>query len=77
MEIKKKTLEQIIEKEKAMRVEDGDYGIIACKRSIASTQKYFNKSLYQQLEEYVNRANSDVFFNDRMVLACWEMINEQ
>ena len=73
----RKTLEQILENEKAHRVEGGDYGVNACKDSIRMTAKYTQKSLYQLLEEYVQRANADVFFNDRMVLACWELINEQ
>lgn len=72
----KVTLEKILEKEKARRHEDGDFGIKACKESIEFQVKYFKQSLYQLLEEYVERANKDIFFNQAMVLACWEMINE-
>ena len=72
-----KTLEQIIAMEQRVRTEDGDFGIAACKNSIKFSQEFFGKSLYQQLEEYVNRANEDMFFNKAMVLACWEMINER
>lgn len=71
-----KTLEQIIEKEKKNRKENGMFGIKACKESIIYERDVFHKSLYQQLEEYVKRANEDVLFNDAMVLACWELINE-
>lgn len=89
-----KTLEQILEKENAIRHEDGDYGIKACKESImeqikmhekwnseagtyeeVSNKKKWNTSLFVLLEEYVIRANTEVFFNDAMVLACWELIN--
>lgn len=78
-----KTLEQILEQEKAHRHEDGDFGIKACKASIKAdceaVKKYYGESaelnLYSRLEEYVKRANEDVFFNKAMVLACWEMIN--
>ena len=70
------TLNQIIEYEKAHRVEDGMFGMEACKRSCKNMVEY-GESLYQQLEKYVKRANEDVFFNKRMVLACWELINEQ
>lgn len=76
-----KTLEQILEKEKANRHEEGDFGIKACKRSIKwqiEFEKKYNKvdlSLYTLLERYVRRANEDKFFNDAMVLACWELIN--
>ena len=73
----KKTLEQIIEKEKKYRVEGGDFGINACKKSINFSKNAFGKSYYEQLEEFVKRANEDVFFNSAMVLACWELINEQ
>lgn len=75
------SLEQILEKEKANRHEEGDFGIKACKRSIKwqiEFEKKYNKvdlSLYTLLERYVRRANEDKFFNDAMVLACWELIN--
>lgn len=83
-----KTLKQIIEKEEKIRAEKGIYGIEACKESILeeiernkewnkiyNTDKY-TTSLYVLLEEYVKRVNEDIFFNDTMVLACWELINE-
>ena len=76
-----KTLEQILEKEKANRHEGGDFGITECKRSIKwqiDFEKKYNKvdlSLYELLERYVRRANEDAFFNGAMVLACWELIN--
>lgn len=71
------TLEQILEKEKAKRYEGGMFGIAACKESIKFDVEFDKKSLYQLLEEYVKRANEDVFFNKGMILACWELINEQ
>lgn len=83
-----KTLKQIIEKEQQHRVEDGAFGIKACKESILEEierNKKWNKecesnefptSLYMLLEKYVKRANESWFFNDAMVLACWELINE-
>lgn len=84
-----RTLEQIIEKEKQTRQENGDFGIKACKESIleeiywhekwnlqGQTNKY-NTSLYVLLEKYVKRANEDIFFNNAMVLACWELINNK
>ena len=71
------TLEQIIKSEKKNRREEGMFGIKACKESIEWDVKYSKKSLYMLLEEYVTRANEDVFFNKGMVLACWELINEQ
>ena len=84
-----KTLLQIINKEKKIRKEKGEFGINACKESILSSirtnkmlnEKYgrndYNTSLYVLLEKYVERANKDVFFNDTMVLACWELINNK
>lgn len=70
------TLKQILEKQEKRRNENGDYGITACKESIKQQMEWDNKSLYQLLEEFVERANKDIFFNNAMVLACWEMINE-
>ena len=75
--MKKVTLEQIIENEKAHRSECGDFGIIACKETILFEAQFRKCSLYEMLERYVKRANEDAFFNRAMVLACWELINEQ
>lgn len=70
-----KTLEQIIREEEQHRVEEGSFGIKACKESIEFSKEYLGKSYYEQLEGFVERANNDVFFNHAMVLACWELIN--
>lgn len=81
--MERKTLEQIIKIEMKHRHENGDFGINACKQSIRDTQeferKYNNKelSLYVLLEDFVERANTNVFFNKAMVLACWELINNK
>lgn len=77
---KRKTLQEILEHENRHRREGGVFGIKACKESIISAieidHKYGgNKTLYSLLEEYVQRANEEIFFNDAMVLACWELIN--
>ena len=77
MNRKVKTLEEILEKEKKSRHEDGQFGINACKESIKMARELFHESYYQQLEKFVKRANEDVFFNDAMVLACWELINDK
>lgn len=72
----KKTLEQIIAEEKKHRTEGGSFGISACKESILFFVE-LGDNLYKQLGEYVDRANTDIFFNRAMVLACWELINEK
>lgn len=74
------TLEEIIKKEQKNRYEGGIFGIKACKESIKWELKMsekFNqcKTLFTILEQYVKRANEDIFFNKTMVLACWELIN--
>ena len=73
----KRTLEEIIAREKETRTESGSFGIDACKESIKDSVELFHKSLYELLGEYYERANTDTFFNKAMVLACWELINEQ
>lgn len=73
----KKTLAEIIESEKKIRHENGTFGIKACKESIQFKADYFHKDLYTILKELVERANNENGFNTAMVLACWEMINEQ
>lgn len=78
--MKKLTLEQLIEIGKSAP-RDGEVGINSCKEEI----KFFldmckrhgkKHSLYELLGVYVERANTDVFFNATMVYACWELINE-
>ena len=71
------TLEKIIKIEKARRIEDGDFGINACKEAVLFQKETEHKSLYLILEEYMKRAKEDIFFNKTMVLACWELINEE
>ncbi|MBR0189113.1 MAG: hypothetical protein IJQ23_01855 [Clostridia bacterium] len=72
----KKTLEQIIEEERKHRHEDGQFGIKACKEHILFCEKEFHESLFKQLEDNYKRTD-DPFFNNAMVLACWELINGQ
>lgn len=71
------TLEQILAKEKANRHEDGVFGMKACKEHILWIVEAFHEDLFTQLKEYVEKANKDLFFNKALVLACWELINEQ
>ena len=73
----KRTLEEIIAREKEIRTEGGTFGIAACKESIEFSVEYLHKNLFELLGEYYERANTDAFFNKAMVLACWELINEQ
>lgn len=77
----KKTLEQIINQERENRSENGDFGIKACKESIKDDLEFsekYNKgdTLFTLLEKYY-KWTDDPFFNKAMVLACWELINEQ
>lgn len=74
------TLEQIIKAEElnTKKYKDhGIYGIEECKKAIAWEIENEKTDLYVLLKEYVARANEDIFFNRRMVLACWQMINEE
>ena len=58
--------------------ENGAFGIKECKKAIKEVSvRYFHKSYYELLEEYVERANNDVMFNTQMILACWELINNK
>ena len=70
------TLAQILAEQSKKRQVSGMFGMKACKEHIEWEVEHFKKSLYQLLEEYVECANNDVFFNRAMVLACWELINE-
>lgn len=80
-QIKQKTLEEILERERAHRCEDGAFGITACKehiRSVLKTKVYGEgMTLEDLLGKYVERANADIFFNSAMVLACYELIEER
>lgn len=82
-----KTLEQILEYQKKVRCEEGDFGIKACKEHIKYEVGYRTKKriaseelngytiLFELMSEYLERAQNDVFFNNAMILACWELIN--
>ena len=82
-----KTLEQILAKEKERRSENGMFGIKACKdhikwevgfrtkREIKNRELNGYTILFDLLGEYLERTQNDVFFNDAMILACWELIN--
>lgn len=84
-----KTLEEILAQEKARRQEDGIFGIKACKESIKFEVNYRTKKriaseqlngytiLFELLSEYLERAQNDFLFNQAMILACWELINEK
>lgn len=78
-----KTLEEILAYEKAHRNEDGPFGIAACKASIESTLKFvFNgaprdEALKTLLVHYVAQSNYNIFFNNAMVLACYELLQER
>lgn len=71
------TLQQILDRERKCRCEGGEFGIKACKEQIKWELDYLETSLYKLLAEYVERSNTDLFFNRAMVLACWELINEE
>ena len=80
-----KTLESILKKTEHASLQ-GIYGINACKRRIKETISYnikFNthfgvKHLAEDyktlLFEYVENANRDIFFNENMVRACYELM---
>lgn len=82
-----KTLEQILAEQKERRHEDGMFGIKACKdhikvevafrtkREIANRELNGYTILLDLLGEYLERAQNDSFFNQAMILACWELIN--
>ena len=74
--MKSRTLEEIIRAEQSHRHEGGQFGIDACKKSIRFSVEYLGENLADLLNEYVERANADAFFNKAMVLACWELMQE-
>lgn len=74
--MKNRTLEEIIRAEQSHRHEGGQFGINACKKSIRFSVEYLGENLADLLNEYVERANADAFFNKAMVLACWELMQE-
>ena len=78
--MEKLTLKQLLEIGKTAP-QNGKFGLNECKEEI----KFFlemckrqgkERNLYELLGIYVERANTDTFFNATMVYACWELINE-
>ena len=71
-----KTLQQILDAERENMHAGGQFGMDACRNAVKSDLKYTKgATLFTLLEEYYGRC-SDAFFNKRMVLACWDLINE-
>lgn len=75
--MKNRTLEEIIRAEQSHRHEGGQFGINACKESIRFSVEYLGENLADLLNGYVERANTDAFFNKAMILACWELMQEE
>lgn len=75
--MKNRTLEEIIRAEQENRHEGGAFGIEACKRSVRFSKEELGEPYAEQLEKFVQRANEDVFFNKTMVLACYELMQEE
>jgi len=75
--MKNRTFEEIIRAEQENRHEGGMFGIEACKRSIRFSKEELGEPYAEQLEKFVQRANEDAFFNKAMVLACYELMQEE
>lgn len=79
--MKKLTLEQLIEIGRSAP-KDGEFGLKEAKEEIKflvemSKRGGHERSLYEILGEYVERANTkDIVSNATMVYACWEVIND-
>ena len=74
---KEMSLEELLAYCKDHRCEGGEFGIAECKNHIYWRHSYCHSDFFAQLREYYKRATTDSFFNDMMVLACWEIINEK
>lgn len=77
--MKKLTLEKLLEVGKSAPV-DGEFGLNACKEDIKIFLKMCKRygeerSLYELLEIYVERAKADELFYATMIYACWQLIN--
>lgn len=83
----KKTLEEIL-KATANAGNGGMFGLDACKESIKdeieirrlhgqNADKTDAQLLFELLCKYTERAQTEVLFNDNMVQACWQLINEK
>lgn len=75
--MKKMSLREMLRKEQENRVEGGMFGIAECKQSIEFRRKISGKTLEELLDEYYERACTDIYFNRAMLLACYEMICEE
>lgn len=79
-----KTLKDILKATKNAP-QKGDFGIVACKQAINDAVddrlKRFNETrenaLFALLQGYLDRSRNSVFFNDNMIQACWQLINER
>ena len=82
-----KTLETILKRTENASI-DGIFGINACKHSIKETiatnikynahfgVKHYAEDYETLLAQFLDKANKDVFFNENMVRACYELMQE-
>ena len=71
-----KTLKEIRKGRKTGKYESGIFGINACKGSIEWNKKNLNKSYEEQYVEYIQRALTEIGFNEIMIVACEELMNK-
>ena len=72
-----KTLEEIIRDESTKARCLNGYKLDAFKSTVLDHMQHYHKTLPQLLEEYVARANKDIFFERGMVYACWQLIQDK
>lgn len=81
MKITTRTIKELNDKIEEVRIrvangelQEGDFGIRACKDSILWEERVMNKSLFEQYWDMIRRASYDYFFNFNMIVACEELM---
>ena len=69
-----KELDEIRVKSRNGKLQEGTFGIKACKESIKWVEIYCKESLGKQYVELVRKALIDPFFNLNMIVACEELL---
>ena len=70
-------LDEIRVLSKEGELQEGQYGIKACKEAILWNEFYHEESLFEQYMTLVQRGLNEVMFNLNMIVACEELIMER
>lgn len=77
LETLNRELDELRVRSRKGQIQEGMFGIKACKESIRWNEKYLHQSFPSQYIELIQRGLYEVGFNLNMIVACEELMNEE